>query len=92
MLIHFLFFRLSESLWVIFSHIMFMVLDHDRENPLHHAPIGKSPQVREILELNVYPMLRVNPSTFWILGLVKEHGLCKFPPILSSGILLTLTQ
>ncbi|KAJ6178219.1 hypothetical protein N7519_008680 [Penicillium mononematosum] len=26
------------------GHMMFMVLDHERENPLHHAPIGKSPQ------------------------------------------------
>ncbi|CAP86336.1 Pc20g10070 [Penicillium rubens Wisconsin 54-1255] len=32
------------GLSVIFSHMMFMVLDHERENPLHHAPIGKSPQ------------------------------------------------
>ncbi|KAJ5254262.1 hypothetical protein N7524_011442 [Penicillium chrysogenum] len=26
------------------GHMMFTVLDHERENPLHHAPIGKSPQ------------------------------------------------
>ncbi|CAG7962766.1 unnamed protein product [Penicillium nalgiovense] len=68
------------------GHIMFMVLDHDRENPLHHAPIGKSPQVREILELNVYPMLRVNPSTFWILGLVKEHGLYMYSSATVRGV------
>lgn len=32
---------------MIFSHVVFLVLDHDRETPLHHAPIGKSPKVRE---------------------------------------------
>ncbi|KAJ5593165.1 hypothetical protein N7537_010069 [Penicillium hordei] len=26
------------------GHVVFLVLDHDRENPLHHAPIGKSPK------------------------------------------------
>ncbi|CDM32877.1 unnamed protein product [Penicillium roqueforti FM164] len=26
------------------GHMVFLVLDHDRENPLHHSPIGKSPK------------------------------------------------
>ncbi|KAJ5193100.1 hypothetical protein N7449_009242 [Penicillium cf. viridicatum] len=26
------------------GHVVFLMLDHDRENPLHHAPIGKSPK------------------------------------------------
>lgn len=71
---------------------MFLVLDHDRENPLHHAPIGKSPKVENDADFGIYPMLKVNFRIFWTLGLVKEHGLCKFPPILSNLISLTFTQ
>lgn len=39
---------------VIFSHVVFLVLDHDRPNPLHHAPIDKSPKVRERCRLWIF--------------------------------------
>ncbi|KAI3066085.1 hypothetical protein CBS147339_8909 [Penicillium roqueforti] len=41
------------------GHMVFLVLDHDRENPLHHSPIGKSP--KHILDIgtDMYPSATV---------------------------------
>jgi hypothetical protein len=60
-----------------FSHMVFLVLDHNQPNPLFRAPIADSPKVklyRSDYRLNVplIPQYRIS----WTSELVKGVGQC----------------